>query len=163
MTRVKTTFDPVKGVFEERVADGDEQVVMQGNAKPVGFQASTSNATTVTTNTTLGVAQAGSVIVSASNGAKAITVVMPLASTCAGTLWTFRNTSLDAHILTCSLETAGATATRFCEYQSVDGALATKGSALTFPAVLQTSAVLVCDGVNWVICGASGSLAVTGA
>lgn len=83
------------------------------------------------------------------SGTSAVTLTMPLAATSAGALFTFRLGSADAHVLTASLETAGTK--RFTDGTSI-------GSKITFAAAAGNSVALMCDGVNFLVMGRSGSL-----
>ena len=90
------------------------------------------------------------------SGSAALTVTMPLASSCAGAVMMFKATSADAHVLTGSAEAGGVTV--FCDATTV-------GSRLTLKTtVANESVALMSDGTHFVVLGSmSGSYTIAGA
>ncbi len=82
-----------------------------------------------------------------------VTLTMPGADSVAGGLLAFRVGSAHAHILTASLAPIGTT-------PFTDGTQ--KGSKVTLLATVGTSAVFMSDGLNFLVMGRSGSVAISG-
>ena len=87
---------------------------------------------------------------------------LPLASAFPGATFVFRAGGAYAFALTGSAE-AGGTRVFAGTPGIVGGTLAARGSKLTLPDVANSSVVLVSDGANYVVMGASGSYSITGA
>lgn len=111
------------------------------------------NTVSVTNSTLLAGLNAGITTIS---GSTALTAIMPLASDAIGGTYILRNTSAHSHILTGSLEAAGTEV-----FSTVSGTLYNSGSAFTLGNVVGDSVVLLCDGVNFVVIGGSGSIGGT--
>jgi hypothetical protein len=88
------------------------------------------------------------------SGNTAHTLQMPLVAGTAGAMFTVRSTSAHAHILTGSLETAGAQAFQ----NSPATGLTLAGQAVTLAAAVGASVILYSDGAHFVIIGGSGSI-----
>ena len=107
----------------------------------------------LTSNSTL---THGGVYTASSSGA--LTIVMPLASAVAGSMFVVRALSAHAHVLTGSQESGGTLV-----FAGMPGATPnTRGSALTLPEVVGSSVVLVSDGKNFLLTAASGSCSISG-
>lgn len=105
---------------------------------------------TASSTSTLTSVNCGLTVVS---GTAALTLTMPVANEVAGGVFAIRVGSAHAHILTASQAAVGA-------LLFTDGTA--RGSKVTFPAVVGHSAVFFADGVNFVVMGQSGSLAISG-
>jgi hypothetical protein len=120
----------------------------QGIVKVTGLQFPITN---LTTATTISAKQAGAFTIG--NGSAAVTYVMPLASSCPGSLFTFRNTTAYANALTCSQEANGTLA--FTDGEN-------RGSKLAIQNAVGSSIALISDGKSFLLIGASGSGAISG-
>lgn len=107
----------------------------------------------VTSITATGAVTTGDAGVFNISGSSALTVTMPLASSCAGAMLTFRATSKDAHVLTGSAEALGTKV--FCDATTV-------GASLTFKTSVVDEAVsLLSDGAHFMVMGCmSGSYTI---
>lgn len=112
-------------------------------------------ATPITVLTTTGVVPSTPIgaFVFGYNASDAVTYVMPLASSCPGTTFTFRSATAFAHALTCSQEVNGTLG-------FTDGTLA--GSKLAVSSDLNSSVILASDGVRFLVLGKSGPLTYAG-
>lgn len=103
---------------------------------------------TLTASTTITTAHCG---INAINGAGGLSMIMPLAANCPGAMFTFRNVSGHAHVITGSAETAG---TRVFH----DAASNTRGSKITLSSSVGPSVTIMSDGLQFVVIGStSGS------
>ena len=141
---VSTTISPILGIFS--TVDSPSNTT-PGLVTISGLQQAT---TALATGSTLTPSSSGLVTIA---GGAASQVVMPLASSCAGAMFTVRAASAYAHFLTCSQEAAGTKA--FTNGTS-------NGSKLALAAVVGSSVSLLSDGVNFLVLGNSGSLAFSG-
>ena len=139
---VTTTIDSVLGVVSTNNSDGAGTVSIAGLQAPV---------VALTTAATLSAAQAGAFTFG--TGGSAVTYVMPLASSCPGSVFTFRSTTAYANALTCSQEANGTKA-------FTDGT--NNGSKLAVTNVIGSSVSLISDGKSFLVIGKSGSLAFSG-
>lgn len=139
---ISTTINSEVGIVST-INDEDQGVV-----KITGLQFPP---TSLTTETTITPKQAG--VFTIGNGSAAVTYVMPLASSCPGSSFIFRNTTAYANALTCSQETAGTKA-------FTDGT--SNGSKLALANVVGSSVMMVSDGRNFLAFGASGSITISG-
>lgn len=145
---VKTTLNSTFGIVNTNAEQG---VVIEKDSSNAGFAPFKVNTTgAYAAAATLTNGDAGVVTVA---GGSATTLVMPLASTAIGSIFCFRSTTAQAHALTCSQETTGTKA-------FTDGTGA--GSKLALPNVAGSSVTLLCDGVNFLVIGKSGSLTFSG-
>ena len=147
---VRVTLDPTQGLVEKKVDDADVAFVVPRSMSPEGVSPHKLPTNTITTATTLSAGDAGLHTVS---GSAAITTVLPLASTAAGSMFVFRSLSAHAHVITGSQEVNGTVAL-------TDGT--SQGSSLALSAVVNSSVALLCDGANWIVMANSGSLTVSG-
>lgn len=91
------------------------------------------------------------------------TVTLPAAANVPGQSFIFRSTSAQAHVVTASAETNGTLAiVGFPGMAEASLELNGHGSKLTLTAVQNSSVMLVCDGVNFLVSAASGSHAIAG-
>ncbi len=117
---------------------------------------------TLTANTTLTAADAGVIILSASQGA--LTITLPTAADAIGSSFIFRTTSPSAHIITSSADVGNVIYTPSGTAIGVTGGLSlgalpgTNASKITFPAVVGSSACITSDGLGWGYHFGSGSL-----
>lgn len=155
---VSTTIDSTNGVVTSIDAVGSTTA---GTVTVGGLK---TRVVALTAAGTISLAQAGVITVSGSGGSGApLTFVMPTAASCPGAMFVVRSISNHAHVLTGSQETAGTRV--FSALAS--GSNTARGSALTFPiaapfgstTVGNPSVALVSDGVNFLVLGASGSIA----
>lgn len=100
---------------------------------------------------TLTAADAGLIILSASQGA--LTMVLPRASDAPGASFIFRSTSPSAHVLTSSQDAGNVIITQ----SSFSDQLNTSGSIITFPPITGSSIMLMSEGVNWFVLGRGSS------
>jgi hypothetical protein len=140
---VTTTIDSTLGVVSK-----PDTSSTAGTVTISGLQASV---IALTTAQTLSAAQAGAFTFG--NGGVPVVYVMPLASSCPGAVFTFRNATAQANALTCSQEAAGTKA-------FTDGT--SNGSKLAVANVLDSSVSLLSDGRSFLVLGNSGSLAFSG-
>ncbi len=141
---VSTTINSTLGVFSVIDPSTDTTpgtVTITGLLAPVSVLA---------TGSTLTPTQAG--VVTLDGGATSL-LVMPLASSCPGAMFTVRSVSAFAHILTGSQEAAGTKV--FTNGTS-------NGSRATLTAVVGSSATLLSDGKNFLVLGNSGSVTLAG-
>ena len=141
---VSTTIDSTLGVVSVIDPSTDTTpgtVTITGLLAPVSV---------LLTGSTLTPTQAGVVTLS---GSTISLLVMPLASDCAGALFTVRSVSAFAHILTGSQEVNGTKV-------FTDGT--SQGSRATLAAVVGSSAALLSNGKNFLILGNSGSVTLAG-
>ena len=89
------------------------------------------------------------------SGSSILTVTMPLASAYPGGVYSFRNASVHAHLLTGSTEALG---TRVFAGPSTGAAANSNGSKLTFSNVVGCGATMISDGANFCIMANSGTL-----
>ena len=89
------------------------------------------------------------------SGSSILTVTMPLASAYPGGVYSFRNASVHAHILTGSTEALG---TRVFAGASTGAALHSNGAKLTFTALAGCGATMISDGANFCVMANSGTL-----
>jgi len=139
---VTTTIDATLGVVSTNDPAGTGTVTISGLQAPV---------IALTTAATISAAQAGAFTFG--NGVAAVTYVMPLASSCPGSVFTFRSTTAYANALTCSQEANGTKA-------FTDGT--NNGSKLAVTNVIGSSVSLISDGKSFLVIGKSGSLAFSG-
>jgi hypothetical protein len=139
---ISTTINSEVGMVST-VNDDDVGVV-----KITGLQFPVTN---LTTATTISAKQAGSFIIG--NGSAAVTYVMPLAASCPGAFFVFRNSTAYANALTCSQETNGTKA-----FSTGDA----NGSKIALENVVGASVALFCDGKSFLVIGVSGSGTVSG-
>ena len=142
---VSTTIDSTLGVVSVIDPSTDTTpgtVTITGLLAPVSV---------LLTGSTLTPTQAGVVTLS---GSTISLLVMPLASDCAGAMFTVRSESAFAHILTGSQETNGTKV-------FTDGT--SQGSRATLAAVVGSSAAFLSNGKNFLILGNSGSVTLAGA
>ena len=93
-----------------------------------------------------------------SGSGSAVTLVMPLAASVAGSTFVVRSLSDHAHVLTGSQEANGTLV-----FAGMPGATpANQGSKLSLPAVVGSSVALVSDGLSFLVMAASGSAAISG-
>lgn len=119
--------------------------------------------TALTEGSTLTPTQAGVVTIT---GSAIQTIVMPLASSCAGAVFTVRSLSNHAHALTGSQESGGTKVFALLASGSLPGAgsklaLTVNGSAGDATGG-GPSVSLLSDGKNFLVLGASGSVALSG-
>ena len=88
-----------------------------------------------------------------SSSSAAIKATLPAASTVPGALFIFRAASAHAHQITGSNVAVAGTKT-ICD---VTGS----GTRLALPATVNTSVALLCDGVNFLVHGQSGSFVIS--
>ena len=141
---VSTTIDSTLGVVSVIDPSTDTTpgtVTITGLLAPVSVLA---------TGSTLTPTQAGVITL---DGGAASLLVMPLASSCAGAMFTVRSVSAFAHILTGSQEVNGTKV-------FTDGT--SQGSRATLAAVVGSSAALLSNGKNFLILGNSGSVTLAG-
>lgn len=100
---------------------------------------------TLTASTTITAAHCG---VNAINGAGGLSMIMPTAASCPGAMFTFRNVSGHAHVLTGSAETNG---TRVFH----DGVSNTRGSKITLSSSVGPSVTILSDGLQFIVIGSS--------
>lgn len=144
MVKIRLTS---RGVIQEA---GDGVVNELG-----GMQVASSGS--LTSTSTLTAAQAtGLILIS---GSAALTTTLPTASLAGGQMVCFRSLSAHAHVLTGS--DSGIQSFSRQVFSGTLGAVAGTGGALTFPAAVGASVALMCDGRNWLICGASGTLVLS--
>lgn len=154
---VSTTIDSTLGVVSVIDPSSDTTpgtVTITGLLAPV---------TALTAGSTLTATQAGVITLS---GSAIQTLVMPLASSCVGAMFTVRTLSNHAHVLTGSQEAAGTKVFSLL----ASGSSAVNGSALTFAlggvagAAIGggPSVALLSDGKNFLVLGSSGSVALSG-
>lgn len=112
---------------------------------------------TKTANFTLTAGDAGVLVMSAANGV--LTGTLPLASASPGTQFIFRTTSPSAHVLTASVGDGNV----FVENRSnpAGNVTGSDGTKLVMPAIVGSSVVLLCDAVNWVVLGGSGTFTLS--
>jgi len=150
---IKVSFDKDKGLQQESVSDGGEGVQIGGNKADSGFSPMRLSTAAHTTDVTLAAHETGVHTFQAA-GVSRLAATMPLASSCPGGMFVFRTLSAAAHYLTCSQETNGTLA--FCDTSA-------SGSNLSFPGyAVGESLILQCDGIHYVVLGASGSYAISG-
>lgn len=146
---IRTIINSVFGLYAVPSGSG-VQIVNDVNNEGFGpFKVNEVGA--LTTATTLVPGNAG---VNTISGSGALTMVMPLAASCAGASFIFRSLSAHGHAVTASQETAGTT-----PFIAQNGAV---GSKATMAASVGASMMLVSDGKNFIICGPSASVAVSG-
>ena len=92
---VKTQYDPAKGIVTTRDDSGFEVIRTSGNKGFAPFHVYDTVA--LTAITTMSLNQAGVITVSGTNGI--VPILMPSASLCPGSFWTFINKSVDSHYL----------------------------------------------------------------
>jgi hypothetical protein len=143
---VSTTIDSTLGVVT--TADASNASI-PGVVTVSGLQLPL---TVVATGSTLSPSQAGVLTIA---GAEVSALVMPLAASCAGSVFAIRTATAKAHFLTCSQEGAGTKA-------FTDGTSAGQGSKLTLANVIGSSVALFSDGKNFLVIGNSGSVTITG-
>jgi len=85
---------------------------------------------------------------------------LPVASQYPGATFVFRAGGAYAFALTGSAEASGTKV--FAGSPGAPGTAAAQGSKLTLPNIANSSVVLVSDGANYVVMGASGSYSITG-
>jgi len=85
----------------------------------------------------------------------ALTVTMPLASAFPGGVYSFRNASVHAHILTGSTEALG---TRVFAGATTGAAASSNGGKLTLSGQVGCSATMISDGANFCVMANSGTL-----
>lgn len=142
---VSTTIDSVSGVVstvDGAGASNPGTVTIAGLKAPV---------VALTTAATLSAAQAGAFTFG--TGGSAVTYVMPLASSCPGSVFTFRSLTAQANALTCSQEADGTKA-------FTDGT--SNGSKVAVANVIGSSVSLLSDGKSFLVIGKSGSLTFSG-
>jgi hypothetical protein len=142
---VSTTISPTLGVVTT-IDSADSTtpgiVVLGGVQQQV---------TDFTAGATLTPANAG--VVTISKTGSAATLVMPLASSCAGAMFTVRSTTAYAHVLTGSQEAGGTLV--FSDGTS-------HGSRATLANVAGSSVALLSDGKSFLVLGSSGSVTIAG-
>jgi hypothetical protein len=141
---VSTTIDSTLGVVSVIDPSSDTTpgtVTITGLLAPV---------TVLATGSTLTPTQAGVITL---DGGAASLLVMPLATDCAGAMFTVRSVSAFAHILTGSQETNG-----FLVF--TDGT--SQGSRATLRPVAGSSVALLSNGKNFLVLGNSGSVTLAG-
>ena len=89
------------------------------------------------------------------SGSSILTVTMPLASAYPGGVYSFRNASVHAHLLTGSTEALG---TRVFAGPSTGAAANSNGAKLTFSNVVGCGATMISDGANFCVMANSGTL-----
>ena len=140
----KVTFND-SGMKLDKLGDG---VVFEGTSVPVYSTQSLTAASTLTVGGVYTV-----------SGNTAVTTVMPLASTCAGSMFIFRSTSAHAHVLTGSQEAAGTKVfAGMIGASGVDG----QGSSLALNSTQGSSVCLVSDGKSFLLNALSGSCTISG-
>ncbi len=149
---IKTTVGAAQGVVETNNGSGLQIERDPGHKGFAPFQVYSIK--TVTSQVSMSVDDAGVIIVSGSAGI--VPVLMPSASLCPGSMWTFINKSLDSHYLSSST------------YGSANGSATfnngtTGGSRLQLANVINQSITLLSDGVNFtVLGGTSSSISISG-
>lgn len=141
---VSTTIDSTSGVVSVIDPSTDTTpgtVTITGLLAPVSVLA---------TGSTLTPTQAGVITL---DGGAASLLVMPLASSCPGAMFTVRSVSAFAHILTGSQEANGIRV-------FTNGT--TSGSRATLANIVGSSAALISDGKSFLILGNSGSVTLAG-
>jgi len=141
---VSTTIDPTLGVVS--VIDPASDTT-PGTVTINGLQ---QGLTVLATGSTVTAGQAGLLTI---DGSQVSQVVMPLASSCGGAMFTFRSVSAKAHFLTGSQESSGVKV-------FTDGT--SNGSKLTLTNVVGSSVSLLSDGKSFLVLGASGSITLSG-
>jgi hypothetical protein len=111
---------------------------------------------TKTASFTMTSADAGVLVMSATNGV--LTGTMPAASTCAGLTFVVRSSSPSAHVLTASAGDGNAFVEKWSN--SVLDFTGSHGTKLVFPSVANSSVAMLCDGANWLVLGGSGSISL---
>jgi len=155
---ISTTIDSTLGVVSTIDAAGSTTAgtITVGGLKTQVVALSTAG--------TISLSQAGVITISGSGGSGSpLTFVMPTAASCPGSMFVVRSISNHAHVLTGSQEANGTRV--FAALAS--GSNTARGSALTFPVaapfgsatVGNASVALVSDGANFLVIGASGSIA----
>ena len=135
----KVTYSSVKGLVQEA-------------GSGITFESLPSSAVQAIISTNVTASLPGIYTIS---GSSALTVLMPLASAFPGGVYSFRNASVHAHILTGTTETAGV---RVFAGATTGGALAANGSKLTFTALAGCGATMISDGANFCVMANSGTL-----
>ena len=107
-----------------------------------------SGVTNVTSTSTLTKGMAGVLVVS---GDAIVTGTLPTVNGAYGAMLTIRCGSAHAHVLSSSLDTQDNT--NICDATN-------HGNKLVMPAVVGSSAVLLADGVSWIVLGNSGSYSI---
>lgn len=102
---------------------------------------------------------AGNMTLSSSTGG-AKTLTMPVANTVPGAFFTVLSLSADAHVLTASGEPNGTKA--FTVPTCGIDVTGSSGSKVTLEAVASSSIALICDGVNYLVIGGSGTITFSG-
>lgn len=161
----KVTINSTEGLKQEA---GDGLSIEM----PVQFSAGngwTMNSVTISTaaQASGSVIAGGLYLISASDGTTSpgggLTVRLPLASSVPGAMFVFRNTSVNPHIISASRETGGTLAIVGLISRSLDTNFKTpRGSGLTMASAVGSSAVMVCDGVSFLVLNTSGSAAPSG-
>lgn len=150
---VSTTIDATLGLVStvdsaNASSPGAVTINTGGTVTVAGLQAPVISLTSVAT---LSAAQAG--VFTFGTGGAPISYVMPLASSCPGAMFTFRNANAQANALTCSQEANGTKA-------FTDGT--SRGSNVAVAGVIGSSVSLLSDGKSFLVIGNSGSLAFSG-
>ena len=141
---VSTIIDSTLGVVSVIDSSGD---TTPGTVTIAGLQAAVS---VLATGSTLTPTQAG--VITLDGGAVSL-LVMPLAASCPGAMFTVRSVSAFAHILTGSQEVNGTKV-----FTNGTG----NGSRATLTAVVGSAATLLSDGKNFIVLGNSGSVTIAG-
>lgn len=163
---IGTRIDSVVGVNDVNNLDGT--VIAKDSVNHRGFMPFVVDSTTAlssvggllaTQAVTMSAGQAGVITLSSSTGT-AMYAVLPKASESAGAMFMLRNISDAANVITTSRETPG-TASIVSVLSSTIVTGGPKGGAkLTFGAIAGGSVTLVCDGANFFVMAASGSVTI---
>jgi hypothetical protein len=108
---------------------------------------------TKTASATLTAVETGVTILSASQGA--LTLTLPTAAASAGLNYIIRSSSPSAHVVTSSQDAGNVICVGLAGTLNESGSNA---SSVTFPAVVNSSLVLLSDGANWCVLANSGSM-----
>jgi len=135
----KVTYTSAKGLVEEA-------------GSGITFESTPSSAVQAIISTNVTASLPGIYTIS---GSSALTVTMPLASAYPGGVYSFRNASVHAHILTGSTETAGV---RVFAGVSTGAVAHSNGAKLTFTALAGCGATMISDGANFCVMANSGTL-----
>jgi hypothetical protein len=161
----KVVLGAAQGVAQTK-SRGNRGVEVVADVRNQGMSPYRMWVSNMTSNTVLSEGDCGVWVMSGSTGTGRLTATLPSASLAAGCMFIFRVGSADQQVITASQEamsdkvnsegricflSGSPQGTRPDEYHRV-------GSKLILPNISGSSAVLLCDGVNWNIIGGSGSL-----
>ena len=154
MATTQTTIDSTLGVVSTGGNNGlvvNVPVTLSQSVSNTGFGPYPLVVTAFNAAATIVPGNAGACTVA---GGSPSALVLPLAASSAGSIFTIRSLSAQAHYVTASQEAQGACAI-------TDGT--TSGSKGALPAVIGSSVALMCDGRCFLVIGHSGSFTISGA